>query len=153
MSQSLTGLTANEKYTLIYSVNARNCCGTGSTTYSVNFGDATLVDNEEVQPVGGGRQEHPLAVALDEVGHLDVTEGAPRLELGQLEKARLVVDNPEGNDRMTLHVEVADNASSDTGSIIATLRDVTKLRGEIRFHAPGEIANDGKVIDDTRKYD
>ena len=68
-------------------------------------------------------------------------------------KARLVVDNQEGGDRMTLHVEVADNASSDAGSIVATLRDVTKLRGEVRFHAPGELANDGKVIDDARKYD
>ena len=68
-------------------------------------------------------------------------------------KARLVVDNQEGSDRMTLHVEVADNASSDAGSIVATLRDVTKLRGEVRFHAPGDLANDGKVIDDTRKYD
>jgi phenylacetate-CoA ligase len=68
-------------------------------------------------------------------------------------KARLVVDNQEGGDRMTLHVEVADNASSDAGSIVATLRDVTKLRGEVRFHTPGDLANDGKVIDDTRKYD
>jgi phenylacetate-CoA ligase len=30
---------------------------------------------------------------------------------------------------------------------------VTKLRGEVAFHATGELANDGKVIDDTRKYD
>jgi len=68
-------------------------------------------------------------------------------------KARLVVDNPEGNDRMTLHVEVADNASSSADAIIATIRDVTKLRGEVSFQAPGQLANDGKVVDDVRKYD
>ena len=67
-------------------------------------------------------------------------------------KARLVVDNPEGNDRMTLHVEVAGNASSDANALVATMRDVTKLRGEVGFHAPGTLAEDGKVIDDVRKY-
>jgi phenylacetate-CoA ligase len=68
-------------------------------------------------------------------------------------KARLVVDNPEGNDRMMLRVEVADNESSNAEAIVATLRDITKLRGDVSFHAPGELANDGKVIDDRRKYD
>jgi phenylacetate-CoA ligase len=68
-------------------------------------------------------------------------------------RARLVVDNPEGNDRMTLHVEIAGNASSNAESIVATMRDVTKLRGEVSFHTPDDLANDGKVIDDIRKYD
>ena len=71
----------------------------------------------------------------------------------EIVQARLVVDNPEGNDRMTLQGEVAGNVSSQTDAIVATIRDVTKLRGEVSFHAPGELANDGKVIDDTRKYD
>ena len=68
-------------------------------------------------------------------------------------KARLVVDNPDGNDRMTLRVEVAGNESSSADAIVATIRDVTKLRGEVSFHAPDELANDGKVIDDIRTYD
>jgi phenylacetate-CoA ligase len=71
----------------------------------------------------------------------------------EIGKARLVVDNPDGNDRMTLHVEVAENASSHADAIVATIRDVTKLRGEVAFRAPGELPNDGKVIDDVRKYD
>jgi phenylacetate-CoA ligase len=71
----------------------------------------------------------------------------------EIARARLVVDNPDGNDRMTLHVEVAGNVSSNAEAIIATIRDVTKLRGEVAFHAPGGLANDGKVIDDARKYD
>jgi len=68
-------------------------------------------------------------------------------------KARLVVDNPDGNDRMTLHVEVPANQSSHAEAIVASIREVTKLRGEVAFRAPGELPNDGKVIDDVRKYD
>jgi phenylacetate-CoA ligase len=68
-------------------------------------------------------------------------------------RARLVVDNPEGADRMTLHVEVRDNASSHADSIVASIREVTKLRGEVAYRTPGELANDGKVIDDIRRYE
>ncbi|HTR57014.1 MAG TPA: AMP-binding protein, partial [Casimicrobiaceae bacterium] len=67
-------------------------------------------------------------------------------------KARLVVDSATGADRMTLHVELPDNRSISADAIIASMREITKLRGEISFHAPGELANDGKVIDDTRTY-
>ena len=68
-------------------------------------------------------------------------------------RARLVVDNPGGNDRMTLVVEVPGNASSHAESIVASIREVTKLRGEVAFKMPGELPNDGKVIEDARKYD
>jgi len=71
----------------------------------------------------------------------------------EIVKARLVVDNPDGNDRMTLHVEVPGNQSSFAESIVASIREVTKLRGEVAFRAPGELPNDGKVIDDIRKLD
>jgi phenylacetate-CoA ligase len=71
----------------------------------------------------------------------------------EIGRFRLVVDNPDGNDRMTLHVEVAGNASSYAEAIVASIREVTKLRGEVAFHAPGELANDGMVIDDVRKLD
>jgi phenylacetate-CoA ligase len=70
----------------------------------------------------------------------------------QIARARLVVDNPGGSDRMTLNVETA-GAAPAADAIVATIRDVTKLRGEVAFRAPGELPNDGKVIDDVRKYD
>jgi len=54
---------------------------------------------------------------------------------------------------MTLNVEVAPNRSSNAEAIVASIRDVTKLRGEDAFHSPGALLNDGKVIDDVRKYD
>jgi phenylacetate-CoA ligase len=72
---------------------------------------------------------------------------------GEIGKARLVVDTADGGDRMTLHVEVPGKRSDSADAIVASMREITKLRGEIAFHAPGELANDGKVIDDLRKYE
>ncbi len=74
----------------------------------------------------------------------------------EIQRARLIVDNPDGNDRMTLHVETASLASKDDPAVVeairTAIRDVTKLRGDVVFRRPGELANDGKVIDDTRKF-
>jgi len=67
-------------------------------------------------------------------------------------RARLVIDNPDGGDRMTLNVETA-GPPPPADAIVASIRDVTKLRGGVAFRAPGELANDGKVIEDLRKYD
>jgi phenylacetate-CoA ligase len=36
---------------------------------------------------------------------------------------------------------------------VETLRDVTKMRGEVEFREPGSLPNDGKVIEDVRKYE
>ena len=71
----------------------------------------------------------------------------------QIAKARLVVDNPDLQDRMTLHVEGPGALAAHAEAIVATIRDVTKLRGEVSFHAPGALPNDGKVIEDRRKVD
>jgi phenylacetate-CoA ligase len=70
----------------------------------------------------------------------------------EIVRGRLVVDNSDGGDRMTLHVEVPLHQSSHADSIVESIRDVTKLRGEVKFHGEGELPNDGKVIDDCRKY-
>ncbi len=69
-------------------------------------------------------------------------------------KARLVITGEMGNDEMTLHCEVADTtaASSHAETIVASIRDMTKLRGEVHFVAQGSLPNDGKVIDDARSY-
>ena len=72
----------------------------------------------------------------------------------QILKGRLVVSGEMGNDQMTLQCEVADltSASKDTDAIIASIRDVTKLRGEVKLVAAGSLPNDGKVIEDARSY-
>ncbi len=80
---------------------------------------------------------HPEQVAAVAKRHSEIT------------KARLVVSNADGSDAMTLYCEGVGSAAE----VAASLRDVTKLRGEVSFVAPGSLANDGKVIEDARKYD
>jgi phenylacetate-CoA ligase len=36
--------------------------------------------------------------------------------------------------------------------VIASIREITKLRGEVELVAPGSLPNDDKVIEDLRKY-
>ena len=67
-------------------------------------------------------------------------------------RARLVVTNPDSTDLMTFNCEAAGDAAL-VEAIAATVRDVTKLRAEVRLVAAGSLPNDGKVIEDARKYD
>jgi len=79
-----------------------------------------------------------------------VAEVVRRHALG---RARLVVENEGGNDKLTLRVE--RGATADPGlqqAVEATLRDVTKLRGDVQFVEAGALPNDGKVIEDARQY-
>jgi phenylacetate-CoA ligase len=71
----------------------------------------------------------------------------------ELTRARLVVTNPDGNDLMTLHCEAANQPEGLPAAVVDSIRDVTKLRAEVRLVPPGSLANDGKVIEDARKYD
>jgi len=71
----------------------------------------------------------------------------------EIAKARLVIDNPGGTDRMILHCEVGAGSDALKAAIGVTLREITKLRGEVAFGRPGELPNDGKVIEDAKKYD
>jgi phenylacetate-CoA ligase len=70
-----------------------------------------------------------------------------------LVRARLVVDNPGLVDRMTLHCETAQPGEALAAGVAASIREVTKLRGEVHLCPPGSLANDGKVIDDVRTYE
>ncbi len=67
-------------------------------------------------------------------------------------KARLVVTNPDASDAMTLHCEAPEDAAL-AKAVADSLRDVTKLRGDVRMVPPGSLPNDGKVIEDARKFD
>ncbi len=70
----------------------------------------------------------------------------------EVAKARLVVTNPDSSDLMSLHCEAA--ASDALAKAVAdSVRDVTKLRAEVKLVAVGSLPNDGKVISDERKYD
>jgi phenylacetate-CoA ligase len=71
----------------------------------------------------------------------------------EVHRARLVVDNQEGSDRLMLHVECSGMDPQLADAIVASIREVTKLRGEVMFRAVDELPNDGKVIDDLRKLE
>ena len=69
-------------------------------------------------------------------------------------KARLVVNHDAGrNDVMTLRCESKTRSDDLSRTISDTLREVCKLRGEVEFVDGGSLPNDGKVIEDLRKYD
>jgi phenylacetate-CoA ligase len=74
-------------------------------------------------------------------------------------KARLVVDQRDGVDVMTLNCEVegaSKLSSSDSPvfqEISSTIQSVCKLKGEVKLTNPDSLPNDGKVIDDVRRYD
>ena len=68
----------------------------------------------------------------------------------EIASARLVVTRNGEQDAMTLQVVAADSASVDTDAISASMRDVTKLGGEVEVLS--ELPNDGKVISDERDY-
>ncbi|WP_431265471.1 phenylacetate--CoA ligase family protein [Roseateles chitinivorans] len=72
----------------------------------------------------------------------------------QARRGRLVVEGEMAQDRMTLHVETdGDMPESLADGLAVALRDVTKLRGEVVFVERGALPNDGKVIEDLRKFD
>jgi phenylacetate-CoA ligase len=70
----------------------------------------------------------------------------------EIVRARLLVSGEPGSDQMTLKCEVSQPSSALKEAIVSTIRDVTKLRGDVELVGPGSLPNDGKVIEDLRKY-
>jgi phenylacetate-CoA ligase len=69
-------------------------------------------------------------------------------------KARLTVEHDaQRNDCMRLRCEVRSSSESLSSSIADSVREVCKLRGKVEFAEVGSLPNDGKVIEDLRKYD
>lgn len=71
----------------------------------------------------------------------------------ELGRCRLVVDRAGHEDLMTLHCECAPADARLAEAVAGSLRELTKLRGRVELVAPGSLPNDGKVIDDVRRYD
>jgi len=85
---------------------------------------------------------HPEQVAAVLARHPEVLKG------------RLVIDSADNQDLMSLRCEIPGAPPDGLGAAIASsIRELCKLRGEVEFHAPGNLANDGKVIDDVRSYE
>jgi phenylacetate-CoA ligase len=68
-------------------------------------------------------------------------------------KARLVVTGEMANDAMTLQVEVTASPDGLATRIGEAIRDVTKLRGDVKLITAGSLPNDGLVIQDARSYE
>ncbi len=72
----------------------------------------------------------------------------------EIAKARLVIGRDGETDAMTLHCESAEKIPAVLAEAIGeSLRAVTNLSGAVKREKPGALANDGKVIDDTRPVD
>jgi phenylacetate-CoA ligase len=68
-------------------------------------------------------------------------------------KARLVVSGSMAQDVMTLRCEVDAAPGADkAAAIVQSIREVTKLRGDVEFVARGALAEDGLLIEDARDY-
>ena len=79
---------------------------------------------------------HPHQVA-------DVVKRFPAIR-----QARLVIDSPDGNDRMRVLCAVSGVPDGLQVAIETAVRDVTRLRGDVELVEA--LPNDGKVIEDLR---
>lgn len=71
----------------------------------------------------------------------------------EIARARLVVEGEMADDRMTLFAELAVAEPDGLADRVAqSVRDITKLRAVVAWKRPGELPNDGKVIEDARSY-
>jgi len=70
----------------------------------------------------------------------------------EIQKARLLIEWVNESDQMTLHCETSESSEALQQGIVASLRDLCKIRGEVVFADIGSLANDGIVISDQRVY-
>ena len=72
-----------------------------------------------------------------------------------LKRVRLTIEHDSGkNDSMTLFCETTQHNRVNRDQVATTLQDVTKLRGDVIFLKLEEsLPNDGKVIEDKRRFD
>src|SRR5262249_5715803 len=68
----------------------------------------------------------------------------------QLRRLRPAVARAGQQGGLTLMAEWAAPAAPLQEAVVATLRAVTKLGGDVKLVAPGSLPNDGKVIADER---
>jgi len=65
-------------------------------------------------------------------------------------RARLTVSHVDSADAMSLACEAPE--SLDQEAVKNSIRDITKLRADVRLVTNGSLPNDGKVIEDCRSF-
>jgi phenylacetate-CoA ligase len=71
----------------------------------------------------------------------------------EIARARLVVTREGDSDAMTLQCETVGGGAGFSAAVAESLQSACKVRGAVELLAPGSLPNDGKVIDDRRRYD
>ncbi|WP_366555222.1 phenylacetate--CoA ligase family protein [Aquibaculum sediminis] len=71
----------------------------------------------------------------------------------ELSKARLEIDRKGESDVMVLRCEAEGASAGLAERVVESLLAETRLRGEVELCTPGGLPNDGKVIDDRRRYE
>ncbi len=71
----------------------------------------------------------------------------------EIGRARLVVDVADGRDQALFRCELTAADDALKARISESFQAVCKVRCEVLAVEPGTLANDGKVIDDVRKFD
>mgnify|MGYP000226998764 CR=1 FL=1 len=76
----------------------------------------------------------------------------------ELAKLRLSISRVNGNDHMLLQCELASDVAQDKlagliKDVASSLQVASNLNGEVEIVASGNLANDGKIIDDLRSLD
>ncbi len=71
----------------------------------------------------------------------------------EMSRARLVVTRDDHRDHMELRCAVTGPAEGLAEAVAGTLREVTRLRGEVTLVTADDLPNDGKVIDDQRTFE
>ena len=66
---------------------------------------------------------------------------------------RLVIGEKDGLDTSTLRCETAVRDDAMAVNIAGTFQAECKVRAKVEFVSPGNLPNDGKVIDDVRQYE
>jgi phenylacetate-CoA ligase len=70
----------------------------------------------------------------------------------EIQRAKLVVSGEMGMDHMHFQAEVSQPSLELGQRIQEAIREVTKLRAEVTLLEPGTLPNDGKTIEDLRRY-
>lgn len=71
----------------------------------------------------------------------------------EIRAARLVVTGELGADVMTLHCDATREDEALQRAVAESLREVMRLRGDVAFVPAGSLPQDGKLIEDARRYD
>jgi len=73
-----------------------------------------------------------------------------------IEKGKMVITRENDYDIMTFYAELVEGMEPTetlTENILNAIRDIFKLKGEIRYVKPGNITKEDKLIEDLRKWD